>query len=112
MEFANETHNLAKEKGWWGMEELRYFPEIAALIHSEVSEALEEWRAGVPPSEIYFSKDKQGNDKPEGIGIELADVLIRVLDYCAKEGIDIDYMLKVKHEYNKTRPYRHGGKKA
>jgi NTP pyrophosphatase (non-canonical NTP hydrolase) len=112
MDFANETHELAKEKGWWGMSEVRLFPEVVALIHSEVSEALEEWRAGRAPSDVYFSKDSAGNEKPEGIGIELADVIIRVLDYCARENIDIDYMLNLKHEYNKTRPFRHGGKKA
>ena len=50
--------------------------------------------------------------KPEGIAAELADVIIRVLDYCAYAGIDIENVLKVKHEYNKSRPYRHGGKKC
>lgn len=43
---------------------------------------------------------------------ELADVIIRVLDYCAHAGIDIENVLEVKHEYNKSRPYRHGGKKC
>ena len=42
----------------------------------------------------------------------LADVIIRVLDYCAYAGIDIENVLEVKHEYNKSRPYRHGGKKC
>lgn len=50
--------------------------------------------------------------KPEGIAAELADVIIRVLDYCAYAGIDIENVLEVKHEYNKSRPYRHGGKKC
>lgn len=48
----------------------------------------------------------------EGIAAELADVIIRVLDYCAYAGIDIENVLEVKHEYNKSRPYRHGGKKC
>lgn len=52
------------------------------------------------------------NGKPEGIPIELADVIIRVLDYCGYAGIDIDAAISQKHEYNKTRPYRHGGKKC
>lgn len=42
----------------------------------------------------------------------VADVIIRVLDYCAYAGIDIENVLEVKHEYNKSRPYRHGGKKC
>lgn len=50
--------------------------------------------------------------KPEGIPIELADVIIRILDYCGYAGIDIEAAIRQKHEYNKSRPYRHGGKKC
>lgn len=83
-------------------------PEVLALIHSEVSEALEEYRNGRLPTEVYAGN----NGKPEGIPIELADVIIRVLDYCGYAGIDIDAAISQKHEYNRTRPYRHGGKKC
>lgn len=55
---------------------------------------------------------KDGKGKPEGIPTELADVIIRVLDYCGYAGIDIDAAISQKHEYNKSRPYRHGGKKC
>lgn len=105
-EFAAEVHKNAVDHGWWEGE--RTFPEIVALIHSEVSEALEEYRNGHGATEIYFSD----NGKPKGIPTELADVIIRVLDYCAYAGIDIENVLEVKHEYNKSRPYRHGGKKC
>jgi hypothetical protein len=40
----------------------------------------------------------------------MIDCIIRILDWCGKEGVDVDRLLKEKHEYNKTRPYRHGGK--
>ena len=105
-EFAAEVHKNAVDHGWWDGE--RTFPEIVALIHSEVSEALEEYRNGHGATDIYFSD----SGKPEGIPTELADVIIRVLDYCAYAGIDIENVLEVKHEYNKSRPYRHGGKKC
>lgn len=105
-EVAKEIHENAVAHGWW--DEERGFPEVLALIHSEVSEALEEYRNGHGATEIYFSD----NGKPEGIPTELADVIIRVLDYCGYAGIDIDAAISQKHEYNKSRPYRHGGKKC
>lgn len=50
--------------------------------------------------------------KPEGIPSELADIIIRVLDICAAEGIDIAAAIADKMAFNETRPYRHGGKKS
>lgn len=121
-EIAKEVHQNAVEHGWW--EEKRTFGEIIALCHSELSEALEEYRNNKP--QFYFvgydmcdrkiEKDAPfegayGICKPEGVAIELADCIIRILDYCAHEGIDIEQAIQLKHEYNKTRPYRHGGKR-
>lgn len=129
-EFAKEVHQNAVEHGWW--DEPRTVGEIIALCHSELSEALEEFRAGRPM--VYricrasdgcpCDREKCGDwdadtgvcelgamdDKPEGIAVELADCIIRILDYLGKEGIDVEAVLAEKHAYNKTRPYRHGGK--
>ena len=90
---------------------------------SELAEALEEYRAGKP--NIYYNVEgeeilyadgeaceKHERRKPEGVAVELADCMIRILDYCGHAGIDIEEAIRIKHEYNKTRPYRHGGKKC
>lgn len=99
----DDIHQNAVEHGWW--DEERSFGEIIALCHSELSEALEEYRNGILPGMIY------GYEQPGGIDVELADCIIRILDYCGAAGIDIEQAIRVKHEYNKGRPYRHGGKK-
>ena len=101
---AHEIHKNAIEHGW--LEQEREFPEIVALIHSEVSEALKEYSNGHAATETYYRKD----GKPEGIPSELADVIIRIFDYCVYAGIDIEKAIKEKHEFNKSRLYRHGGK--
>lgn len=105
-ELAKEIHANAVEHGWW--DEERGFPEIIALCHSELSEALEEYRNGRLPTEVYPGN----NGKPEGIAVEMADCMIRILDWCGKVGIDIDAIMREKCDYNRTRPYRHGGKKC
>ena len=190
-EFAKEVHKNAVAHGWWETE--RTFGEIIALCQSEVSEALEEYRAGKPLiynccgyCEHDAVCDKENKDKveckPEGIAVELADVIIRCLDWfghcnmnaddlleeakggerwlddmpiyavssfgdfiahlnldlslayrnwcnatgywasalrmavccneifawAKREGVDMDDLMLIKHEYNQTREYKHG----
>lgn len=50
--------------------------------------------------------------KPEGLAVELCDAIMRILDYLAYMGVDVEAVLEAKHAYNLGRPYRHGGKKA
>ena len=49
--------------------------------------------------------------KPEGIAVELADVILRTLDLMAALGVDVDAVVMAKHRYNLGREYRHGGKR-
>ena len=177
-ELQREAHAIAKEHGWW--DEERSFGDLIALVHSELSEALEEYRL-----REFYSYGSIGDmvvaygapeSKPEGVASELADVVIRVADMAehygvdlsnlpvsrhywedhspitlnadcsfgdwiciihrivastswrtsglsvlarvvravqqmaAHYGIDLDAAIEAKMEYNRTRPYRHGGK--
>ena len=42
--------------------------------------------------------------------VEVADAFIRILDLAGAHKIDLEHIIELKHEYNKTRPHRHGGK--
>lgn len=184
--FAAEVHQNAIDHGWWDNP-----PDdetIFALMHSELSEALEEHRdkkpilyytcphhdtrGGCPDKNDacqYGANDGCTKRKPCGVGIELADCALRILDYCGRHKIDIDSLIgtgwrggelplptlimkwhwllstawgdtakrghclaeyihhaafwfdcqgedlnnlmRLKHDYNKTRPHKHGGKR-
>lgn len=93
-----EVHELAKEKGWWDNE--RKVPELLCLVHSEISEALEGYRNNIPDGEKGCLAE------------ELADAVIRIWDMSEALGIDIAKEVNKKHEFNLTRPYRHGNKRC
>jgi NTP pyrophosphatase (non-canonical NTP hydrolase) len=79
---AKEVHSDAVDRGWWPTDQKKSMEEQVANFHAEVSEAWEEWRAGHALTEIYH----RDSGKPEGIPIELADVVIRILDTAAAYG--------------------------
>ncbi len=120
-DLVNDIHKNAVGHGWY--EKKLTFGELIALCHTELSEAFEEYRNGNKPDEVYakgcpnnkmsikaFGETYADNVKPEGIPMELADVIIRIFDICGYYGIDIAEAIKIKHSFNKNRPYRHGGK--
>ncbi len=123
-EVKKEAFETAWEKGWYENESTT-FAEHLAWVHAEVSEVYEEFRNWNDYNEIYYNlpSDDDTNikvqysevldtlKKPRGIPVELADVIIKTLDICAHYGIDIERAVKIKLEYNKTRPYKHGGKR-
>ncbi len=116
-ELAQKVHRTASSKGWWDEQVIQseQCPHIIPKpigdqftnFHAEISEAWEEYRNGKGMNEVYYV-----NNKPEGVPIELADLVIRVLDTCAAYNIDLESAIALKMEYNNTRPFRHGGKLA
>lgn len=105
--------------------------EDIALMHSELSEALEDYRQGHAATDLWYEEPGHSNvkcksmlikledgsfdlknpRKPCGIPSEIADVIIRALHFCGKHGIDIESAVREKMFYNESRPFKHGGKK-
>lgn len=125
-----KAHENAVKHGFW--EPPLPFGTAIALIHSELSEALEEERNGNP--DIWFACNESDNfictpqdeteclmygkeslckyrsRKPEGVAVELADAVIRIADLCGHLGIDLEEVIEIKMAYNEGRPYKHGKK--
>jgi NTP pyrophosphatase (non-canonical NTP hydrolase) len=114
---AGVVEEVNRANGWF--DDDRTFGDDIALLHSEVSEALEAYRdhglVDVTGDLCPTTADGihiHGNlCKPEGVGSELADVLVRLLDTCTRRGINLADEFHRKVEYNATRGHRHGGKR-
>lgn len=128
---AADIHATNIEKGWWDQETKvglavlnhlldtdadpslidavipmlrRNDGEALMLIVTEVAEVLEGLRDRNPPSEkIGAAGFTQAEE-------EMADVVIRVMDLCCARNWRVAEAIKAKLEYNRTRPFRHGGR--
>lgn len=112
------AYEIAKANGFHEEGQEKEFGTYLALIHSEVSEALEAHRRGRRADlESYknFFGSKEVYDSgmfaryiKDTIEDELADTVIRVFDLCGLMGIDLETHVAWKMKYNQSRPMRHG----
>jgi len=110
-DYSKLCNNAARMAGWYceiehlkkmveGNDKLARYLDVTfnasrlALIHSEVSEALEGVRKAIPDSHL---------PNLPSVDVELADTLIRIFDFCGENGIDLERAVREKFEYNQRR---------
>jgi NTP pyrophosphatase (non-canonical NTP hydrolase) len=127
-DWMQEIARMTKEKGWRteesGNREGHEFAAYLMLAVSELSEALEAYRdkvwsetcdntptASRPNGHHPICSGKpHGPGKPVGVGPELADTFIRLLDMADIWDVDMFYEIERVMAYGWTRSFRHGGR--
>lgn len=117
-QLIKRAHETAKSKGFH--DDPQPFAVYLALIHSEVSEALEADRKNerfnpntcdleilAERSDADF-KEKFEKKVKNTVEDELADIVIRVFDLAGLMGVDLESHIKAKLRYNATRGHKHG----
>lgn len=99
-EFQKRVHETARSSGWWNKPV--EIGTMIALMHSELSEALEADRRGNPPDDKV--------PQYSGLEAELADVIIRILDFAEGHNMDVIGAMQAKADMNDGRAHKHGGK--
>lgn len=89
----------------WDPEKRNTFAEEVAHLHEELSEAFRAWRRN---KDCRTTVDENG--KPQGVPIELADVLIGLFYNAELHGFDLFAAVEQKHQYNLTRNYVEEGR--
>lgn len=102
-QFANMIHSNAVNKGFWDDTSEMANHNKLLMMHAEISEVVEALR---DPSHPRSTKIPDQTAEAE----EMADLIIRALDYCARRNINIGEVMLEKHAYNATRPHMHGKK--
>lgn len=105
-EISKEIEDFERDKGWLDQE--FSFGERMALLHSEVSEALEAYRdwglrdATAPSASRGYTAGGMNFNvpalpKPEGVAAEFADIFIRLVGDCRRDGVDLGMQVSRRH---------------
>jgi NTP pyrophosphatase (non-canonical NTP hydrolase) len=120
---SKEIYQANVKKGFYDDE--KNLGEMLALIHSEVSEALEADRKHIyaPKSSSFYGiialsqlksdaefKMEFDTTVKDTFQDELADIMIRVMDLAAHKDINLEAHIEAKMRYNALRPHKHGKK--
>jgi NTP pyrophosphatase (non-canonical NTP hydrolase) len=99
-DMQKKVNQTAHDKGWY--EKPAENGTRLMLMVSEIAEAMEADR-----------KDLQDDKIPEFLGLEaeLADCVIRIMDFSEQNNLRLAEAILAKAAFNKSRPHRHGGKK-
>lgn len=95
-----EVHQTAIDKGWW--KERREDGTLIALMHEELSESLRALRKHRPMDDKI--------EHFESLVVELADTVIRIMDFCERHKLKLASAIVDKSIFNRARSYKHGGK--
>jgi NTP pyrophosphatase (non-canonical NTP hydrolase) len=106
-EMRDRAYEQSKKSGFHSKGEQVTVGDRLMLMVTEIAEAMEDFRSGMAPQQTHYDGASR---KPCGIPFELADVVIRIGDFCGLYDIDLDKAVQEKIEYNSKRPYMHGGK--
>lgn len=109
---SKEIYQANKAKGFWEDREdapgkiqltkamkKAFNAQMLALIHSEISEALEADRKDLMDDKLPHRK---------GLEVELADAFIRICDMAGGLDMDLGGAVEEKLTYNTNRPFKHG----
>jgi NTP pyrophosphatase (non-canonical NTP hydrolase) len=113
-ELAKRAHADACNMGWYDAGKVKSDLECLAMVITEVCEAIDELRnsghAHYYANVVSADGFNTPASKPEGYGVEVADAVIRLLDFAAYKEIDLEKLIDEKLKYNLTRGHRHGSK--
>ena len=106
---AREIHEWARSKGFYDREQLVHHDPVTGNVEARLlNPSLPSEKLMLIVTEVAEVQEALRDDDKENEAEEVADILIRVLDYAAWRGINLDVELRVKMGRNRERPYLHG----